>query len=76
MTFDGGHTYINTGDKSQLSYLDLMERSSNEEEKRQRERLIRDEGTELWKLKRSSEFEQQARDKQQVSINNVQLYGM
>ena len=68
--FDGGHTYIDTGDKSQLSYLDLMERSSHEEEKRQRERLIRDEGIELWKTKRNTEIEQQVRDKQQVIMRH------
>ena len=64
--FDGGHTYRDSGDKNQLSYLDLIERSTNEEEKRQRERLIADEGIQLWKSKRNTEIEQIEKDKQTV----------
>ena len=64
--FDGGHTYRDSGDKNQLSYLDLIERSTNEEENRQRERLIADEGIQLWKSKRNTEIEQIEKDKQTV----------
>ena len=54
-------------DKQQLSYVDLMEKHSSEEEKRQRERQIMDEGLELWKSKKQEEDQQQKFSKQEVS---------
>ena len=74
MTFAGVIDGPDPNDKSQLSYLDLMERSSNVEEKRQRERLIMDEGLQLWKSKRNEEQEQDYRDKQQVPFYSKLLW--
>jgi hypothetical protein len=49
-----------------LGYADIMERALNGEEKRQRERLLMEEGTTLWRAKKQEEYEQELRDQYEV----------
>ena len=49
-----------------LSYLDMMERSSAEERRRQRERKMMEEGKALWKAKKNEELELELRDQEEV----------
>lgn len=57
-------------DKQQLSYVDLLEKHSNEEEKRQRERQIMHEGLQLWNSKKQEEIQEKEHSKQEVRVNS------
>ena len=59
---DGGATL----DGDSLSYLDMVERNSAEERRRARERVMMEEGTALWKAKKSEELELELRDQEKV----------
>ena len=45
----------------------MMERSSAEERRRQRERKMMEEGKALWKAKKNEELELELRDQEEVS---------
>ena len=49
-----------------LGYADIMERARNGEEKRQRERVVMDEGRQLWRQKKKEEYEQALQDQYEV----------
>ena len=49
-----------------LGYADIMERAQTGEEKRQRERMLMEEGTTLWRAKKQEEYEQELRDQYEV----------
>ena len=49
-----------------LGYADIMERALTGEEKRQRERMLMEEGTTLWRAKKQEEYEQALRDQYEV----------
>ena len=49
-----------------LELADIMERAQTGEEKRQRERMLMEEGTTLWRAKKQEEYEQELRDQYEV----------
>ena len=49
-----------------LGYADIMERALTGEEKRQRERMLMEEGTTLWRQKKQEEYDQAVRDQYEV----------
>ena len=53
-------------DGDSLSYLDMMERSIQEERRRERERQIMDEGKQLWQLKKQEQLETEIKDQEEV----------
>ena len=53
-------------DGDSLSYMDMLERNSAEERRRERERAMMEEGKALWKIKMDEEKEIELRSKQQV----------
>ena len=50
-----------------LGYADIMERVMKGEEQRQRERMLMEEGTQLWRAKKKEEYEQAMQDQMDVS---------
>ena len=56
-------------DGDSLSYLDMMERSIQEERRRERERQIMDEGKQLWQLKKQEQLETEIKDQEEVGHN-------
>ena len=57
-------------DGDSLSYLDMMERSIQEERRRERERQIMDEGKQLWQLKKQEQLETEIKDQEEVGHNS------
>ena len=55
-------------DGDSLSYLDMMERNSAEERRRERERVMMEEGKALWKAKKAQELEMEIREQEQVGL--------
>ena len=53
-------------DGDSLSYMDMLERNSAEERRRERERTMMEEGKALWKIKMDEEKETELRSQQQV----------
>ena len=53
-------------DGDSLSYMDMLERNSAEERRRERERAMMEEGKALWKIKMDEEKEIELRSQQQV----------
>ena len=53
-------------DGDSLSYLDMMERSIQEERRRERERNIMEEGKALWQQKKQEQLEVEIRDQEEV----------
>ena len=53
-------------DGDSLSYMDMLERNSAEERRRERERAMMEEGKALWKIKMDEEKEIELRNQQQV----------
>ena len=49
-----------------MGYADIMERALTGEEKRQRERMLMEEGTTLWRQKKQEEYDQAVRDQYEV----------
>ena len=49
-----------------LGYADIMERALTGQERRQRERVLMEEGTTLWRAKKQEEYEQELRDQFEV----------
>ena len=60
-------------DGDSLSYLDMMERSIQEERRRERERQIMDEGKQLWQLKKQEQLETEIKDQEEVGHNFFSL---
>jgi DNA-binding MarR family transcriptional regulator len=56
-----------TIDGDSLSYLDMVERNTNEERRRERERIMMEEGKALWKTKKEEQHELDLRDQEEVS---------
>ena len=54
-------------DGDSLSYMDMLERNSAEERRRERERTMMEEGKALWKIKMDEEREMELRSQQQVT---------
>ena len=59
---------MSAADGDCLSYLDMMERSSAEDKRRERERVMMEEGKALWNAKKSEELEMEMRDQEHVSV--------
>ena len=57
-------------DGDSLSYMDMLERNSAEERRRERERAMMEEGKALWKIKMDEEKEIELRSQQQVGRSN------
>ena len=55
-------------DGDSLSYQDMMERSMNEERRRQRERAIMDEGRAMWQQKKREQFELEVKEQDEVGL--------
>ena len=55
-------------DGDSLSYLDMMERSIQEERRRERERNIMEEGKALWQQKKQEQLEVEIRDQEEVQL--------
>ena len=53
-------------DGDSLSYQDMMERSMNEERRRQRERCIMEEGRAMWQQKKREQFELELKEQDEV----------
>ena len=53
-------------DGDSLSYQDMMERSMNEERRRQRERTIMEEGRAMWQQKKREQFELELKEQDEV----------
>jgi len=63
-------------DGDSLSYLDMMERNSQEEQRRARERQLMDEGRSMWQTKRAEELELAARDMEEVKeMSRIKMFG-
>jgi len=56
-------------DGDSLSYQDMMERSMNEERRRQRERTIMEEGRAMWQQKKREQFELELKEQDEVLFN-------
>ena len=56
-------------DGDSLSYMDMLERNSAEERRRERERTMMEEGKALWKIKMDEEREMELRSQQQVTTS-------
>ena len=54
-----------------LGYADIMERALTGQERRQRERILMDEGTTLWRAKKQEEYEQELRDQFEVKLYHL-----
>ena len=54
-----------------LGYADIMERVMKGEEQRQRERMLMEEGTQLWRAKKKEEYEQAMQD--QMDVSNLEI---
>ncbi|TRY68296.1 hypothetical protein TCAL_07196 [Tigriopus californicus] len=48
------------------SYVDMMERNSAEERRRQRERIMMEEGKALWRAKKSEDLEMELKEQEQI----------
>ena len=55
-------------DGDSLSYLDMMERSIQEERRRERERNIMEEGKALWQQKKQEQLEVEIKDQEEVQL--------
>ena len=55
-------------DGDSLSYQDMMERSMNEERRRQRERTIMEEGRAMWQQKKREQFELELKEQDEVFL--------
>ena len=53
-------------DGDSLSYQDMMERSMQEERRRQRERAIMEEGRAMWQQKKREQFELEVKEQDEV----------
>ena len=53
-------------DEPDLGYADIIERTLTHEEKRQRERMLMEEGTAMWRVKKKEEYEQALQDQYDV----------
>jgi len=63
-------------DGDSLSYLDSMERNSQEEERRARERQLMDEGRQLWQQKRAEEQDLATRDVEEIKeLARLKMFG-
>jgi hypothetical protein len=56
-------------DGDSLSYMDMMERSIVEEKRRQRERIIMQEGQALWQAKKHDQLELEIKEQEEVIDN-------
>ena len=54
-----------------LGYADIMERAMTGEQKRQRERMLMEEGTTLWRSKKKEEYAQAIQDQYEVSCSLI-----
>lgn len=63
-------------DGDSLSYVDMMERSSVEERRRQRERAIMEEGKALWMAKKGEQLELELREQEQIrEMTRSKMFG-
>eukprot|EP00096_Caligus_rogercresseyi_P010933 TRINITY_DN4138_c0_g1_i2.p1 TRINITY_DN4138_c0_g1~~TRINITY_DN4138_c0_g1_i2.p1 ORF type:complete len:446 (-),score=86.16 TRINITY_DN4138_c0_g1_i2:459-1796(-) len=59
-----------------LSYLDMMEKNSAEERRRQRERVIMEEGKALWQAKKHDDLEMELREQDEVrELSRSKIFG-
>ena len=56
-------------DGDSLSYQDMMERSMQEERRRQRERAIMEEGRAMWQQKKREQFELEVKEQDEVRLH-------
>lgn len=54
-------------DGNSLSYVDMMERSALEEQRREREKVMMEEGKTLWKAKKEGDLQMELKDQEQVT---------
>ena len=50
-----------------MGYADIIENALTGQERRNRERVLMEEGTTLWRAKKQEEYEQELRDQYEVS---------
>ncbi|XP_071746149.1 uncharacterized protein [Lepeophtheirus salmonis] len=59
-----------------LSYLDMMEKNSAEDRRRQRERVIMEEGKALWQAKKHDDFELELREQEEIrELSRNKIFG-
>ena len=51
-----------------MGYADIIENALTGQERRQRERVLMEEGTTLWRAKKQEEYEQELRDQYEVNL--------
>ena len=64
-----------TIDGDSISYLDMMERQSAEDQRRARERVMMEEGKAIWRAKKNEELEMELKDQEQVGGTHVHVSG-